>query len=166
MRPFGIRRLFRFPSRERAEVLNDVRDEFAFHIDMRVADLVKAGMSRTDARAQALREFGDVASGVRVTSHQDASIERRRWLGRAASELKQDAAYGCRLIVRGPGFSAVAVLTLALAIGANTAIFSLVNALFFKPPQLTNPEELARIYPGESTMSWLNVEEVRRTHTV
>src|SRR5258705_1607173 len=116
MKPFGVRRLFRFPSREREDVRDDVREEFAFHIDMRVADLVKAGMSRADAHAQALREFGDVASGTRATSHQDATIERRRWLGRMASELKQDAAYGLRLIARGPTFSAVAIVTLALAI--------------------------------------------------
>jgi len=166
MRPFGVRRLFRFPSRKREDVRDDVREEFAFHIDMRIGDLVKAGMSKQDARAQALREFGDVASGTRLTTDRDAVVERRRWLGRAASELKQDGAYGLRLIARGPGFSTVAILTLALAIGANTAIFSLVNALFFKPSQLASPGELARIRAGESTMSWLNIEEIRRRNAV
>jgi hypothetical protein len=166
MRPFGVRRLFRFPSRKRDDVRDEVREEFAFHIDMRIADLVNAGMSKHDADAQALREFGDVASSTRVTSNRDVAVERRRWLGRAASELKQDAAYGLRLIARGPGFSTVAILTLALAIGANTAIFSLVNALFFKPSQLASPGQLARIRAGESTMSWLNIEEIRRRNAV
>ena len=87
---------------------HDVREEFAFHLDMRVADLVKTGMTRADAQAQALREFGDVGAGTRAASQQFAAVERRHWLGRAASELKQDTAYGVRLIARGPGFSAVA----------------------------------------------------------
>lgn len=166
MKPFGVRRLFRFPSRDRDDVRHDVREEFAFHLDMRVADLVKTGMTRADAHAQALREFGDVGAGTRAASQQSDAVERRRWLGRAASELKQDTAYGLRLIARGPGFSAVAILTLALAIGANTAIFSLVNALFFKPSQLAHPSQLARIRPGESTMSWLNIEDIRRRNAV
>ena len=166
MKPFGVRRLFRFPSRGRHDVHDDVREEFAFHIDMRIADLVQAGMSGDDARAQALREFGDVTTATKVTTHQDVAVERRRWLGRAAAELKQDATYGLRLIARGPGFSTVAIFTLALAIGGNTAIFSLVNALFLKPSQLADPGRLARIRPGESTMSWPNIEEIRRRNPV
>ena len=166
MKPFGVRRLFRFPSRERDAVHDDVREEFAFHIDMRIADLVKTGMSKDDARAQALREFGDVTTGTQVTTDQDLAVERRRWLGRAAAELKQDVTYGLRLIARGPGFSTVAILTLAIAIGGSTAIFGLVNALFFKPSQLADPARLARVRPGESTMSWLNIEEIRRRNMV
>ncbi len=61
MRPFGVRRLFRFPSRKRDDVRDDVREKFAFHIDMRIADLVNAGMSKHDAHARALREFGELA---------------------------------------------------------------------------------------------------------
>lgn len=62
MRPWGIRRVFRFPSRNRADVGADIREEFAFHLDMRVAELVRSGMPEPDARAQARREFGDLYS--------------------------------------------------------------------------------------------------------
>jgi predicted permease len=161
MRPRGIRHLFRFSSRTRADVRTDIQDEFRFHLDMRVADLIREGMSDADAQAKAAREFGDARAGARVCAEQGVSIERQRWIARVASELKQDVSYGWRLIVRGPGFSAVAVATLAVAIGGNTAIFTVVNALLFKPAPFAAPEELANIHPGESQMSWLNYQDIR-----
>ncbi len=150
MRPRGIRRLFRFPSRSRADVGADIREEFAFHVDMRVADLVGSGMPEEAARGQASREFGDPESGARRCAPHGATLERRRLVARLASELKQDVAYGLRLMSRSPGFSAVAIATLAVTIAGNTAIFSVVNALLFKPAPFAAPRELARIYPGES----------------
>jgi predicted permease len=77
------------------------------------------------------------------------------------SELTQDLAYGLRLIRKNPGFSTVAILTLAVAIGGNTAIFTAVNALVLKPPRVQDPERLARIYPGQSRMSWPNFVDLR-----
>src|SRR5262245_25468961 len=130
MRPTGIRRLFRFPSRSRDDVRDDVRDEFAFHLDMRTRDLMASGIDERAARAQALREFGDVRSGTATTTVQDMQVERQRRISRLVSELAQDVKYGVRLHTRSPGFAAVAILTLTVAIGGNTAVFSIVNGLF------------------------------------
>ena len=66
-------------------------------------------------------------------------MERQRTLARLISELRQDATFGARLLRRSPGFSTVAILTLALAIGGNTAIFSIVNALALKPLPVRGP---------------------------
>jgi predicted permease len=85
---------------------------------------------------------------------------------RLLSELRQDFAYAVRLIGRNPGFAAVAILTLALAIGGNTAVFSLVNALALKPLPVRAPDEIARVRTGESQTSWPNYQDLRqRTST-
>jgi hypothetical protein len=149
------KRLFRFLSRSRDDIAADIRDEFAFHLDMRVEDLMRAGISEPEARRQAREEFGDVARGARVCAAQSVTIERQRLTTRLMTELRQDAWYGLRLLGRSPGFSLVAVLTLALAIGGNTTIFSLVNALILRPLPAQAPQELVRIYTGQSQTSWL-----------
>lgn len=165
MKSGGIRRLFRFTSRTARDIRTDIDDEFQFHLDMRVADLVQRGICETDARAQARREFGDATAGARGCAAHGATIERRRWTSRLLSELKQDTTYALRLMARSPGFSAVAIVTLAVAIGGNTAIFSVVNALLFKPAPFAAPRELARIHPGESQMSWANYQELQTRST-
>ena len=76
-------------------------------------------------------------------------MERQRTISRLVSEFRQDARFGARLLSRSPWFSVVAVLTLALSIGGNTAIFSVVNALALKPLPARNAEEVVRIYTAE-----------------
>ena len=93
MKPRGVRRLFRFSSRTTADIRTDVRDELHFHLEMRIADLMREGLSEPEARREAAREFGDAAGSARRLADRGAAIERQRWLGRFASELKQDAAY-------------------------------------------------------------------------
>ena len=66
--------------------------------------------------------------------------------------------YGLRLIGRNKGFSGTAIVTLALAIGGNVALFAIVNALFLQPLPIPSPETLMRVYTGESRVSWLNFE--------
>ena len=85
---------------------------------------------------------------------------------RLLAELHQDVVFGLRLIARSPGFSAIAVLTLALTIGANTAVFTVVNALLFRPLPVTGAHEVMRIQSGESTTSWPNYEDIRRRNNV
>ena len=87
-------------------------------------------------------------------------MERQRTLSRLVSEFRQDATFGARLLSRSPGFSIVAVLTLALSIGGNTAIFSVVNAFALKPLPARNPEEIVRIYTAESLTSWPNYQDI------
>ena len=160
IRPPSANRLFRFVVRSPNDIRGDVEDEFAFHIDMRVEDLVKLGLSHSDARAQALREFGRYSDGTQACAREDTTMERQRTLSRLASEFRHDVTFGARLLSRSPGFSIVAVLTLALSIGGNTAIFSVVNALALKPLPARTPEEIVRIYTAESQTSWPNYQDI------
>jgi predicted permease len=166
MRSKGIRRLFRFPSRSSREVRDEVRDEFRFHLEMRVDELERAGDDPAAARAQALREFGDIDRASRTLIQMDKRVNRQRRLSRLASELRQDLAYGLRLIGRNKGFSATAILTLALAIGGNVALFTIVNALFLQPLPIAEPDTLARVHTGETRVSWLNFEDLRQGNVV
>ena len=160
IRPPSANRLFRFVVRSPNDIRGDVEDEFAFHIDMRVEDLVKLGLSHSDARAQALREFGRYSDGTQACAREDTTMERQRTLSRLVSEFRHDVTFGARLLSRSPGFSIVAVLTLALSIGGNTAIFSVVNALALKPLPARTPEEIVRIYTAESQTSWPNYQDI------
>jgi len=81
-------------------------------------------------------------------------------------DLSRDIALAFRNITRSPGFAVVVILTLAIGIGANTAIFSVVNALLFKSVAVGSPDELTRIRPGESLMSWPNFEDIRESNEV
>jgi putative ABC transport system permease protein len=165
-RPRGTKRVFRFFTRSKRDIRADVRDEFTFHLEMRVQDLQREGLSEAAAREQARQEFGDVARGTEACVAEDVAVERRRTFGRFVEELRQDVSYGLRLLVRNPGFSAVALLTLAVAIGGNAAIFSVVNALALKPLPVRAPDQIARIYAGESQMSWPNYQDLRERTTV
>ena len=161
MKPAGIKRLFRFPSRNGRDIDRDIREEFAFHLDMRAADLVRSGMTEADARAQALREFGDANRGARGCARADVGVERRRAWTRWIEDLAHDIRFALRLIGRNQTFSAVAVLTLAVGIGGNTALFSVVNALLFKRLPVLESDRLVSIHPGESRMSWPNYLDIR-----
>jgi predicted permease len=156
----GVKRLFTFARRTPADIRSDVHDEFQFHIEARTADLVREGRSRADARAQALREFGGITAGAAACATQDDRVERRRRVAQLAEELAQDVRLGIRLIVRNPWFSIAAILTLAVAIGGNTAIFSILNAVLFKPLPVAASHELARIRGGQSQMSWPNYRDL------
>ncbi len=138
----GIRRLFAFSSRTRADVRRDVDDEVGFHLDMRAEELMRGGAPEVDARAQALREFGARDAAARALTAIDAGIERRRGLSRVAVELWRDAMVGLRLQRRNPGFAAVAILTLALGIGANTAIYSVLDAVLLHPLPYPEPHRI------------------------
>ena len=106
-----MKRLFRFTWRSRAEIAQDVANEFDFHIEERTRALVDSGMRPDDAHAQALREFGNVAAGARGCTSIDARTETRRRAGRSIADLGQDLRYGARLVRRNPGFAVAAILT-------------------------------------------------------
>ena len=88
------KRRFRFTSRSHQDLQADIKDEFAFHLDTRVSELMANGMSEPQARAKALAEFGDLDAGIRGCVTTGAAVERQRWLVRTASELVQDLKYG------------------------------------------------------------------------
>ena len=93
-------------------------------------------------------------------------VEHRQGPGRLVGQFRQDFMYGLRLAGRNRVFSAAAILTLGLAIGGNTAMFGIANALFLQPLAVRAPGEIVRIYTGQSTTSWPNVEDIQHRNTV
>src|SRR5205823_2216442 len=102
----------------RADHAADIDEELRFHLESRVADYVADGLSGDDARAAAFARFGDVGSVTsalqNLTQHRQLSMQRRQGL----DIVMRDLIFGARQLARNPGFTVVAVLTLALAIGA------------------------------------------------
>jgi macrolide transport system ATP-binding/permease protein len=120
----------------------DFRHEIESHIDLERDRLIQQGLSPADAQAAARRTFGN------VLQTEERFYESGRWLW--WDNFRQDVRFGIRMLVRNPGFTVTVILTLALSIGANTAIFSLVNALLLKSLPYAHPEKLAAIY-GKTT---------------
>ena len=145
MRPWGIKRLFAHVSRTRDEVRTDVADEFAFHLDMRTDELAREGLSRDEARRQAVREFGQSDAAATALATLGDRVEQRRRVKRLLGELLQDAGHGLRLLRRSPGFALVAILTLALGIGANTAIYSVLDAVILRPLPYPEPDRIVMV---------------------
>ena len=149
-----LRRLFRHDSRSDTDIRRDLDDEVAFHVEMRAGALEREGLSRDEARSRAASEFGNLAIRRPAIELEGRRIERRRRLTRCLSELQQDTRYGLRLLGRSPGFSLAAIATITIAVGANTAVFGVINALLLKPLPAADPDALVGIEPGEPSASW------------
>lgn len=142
----GVRRLFRLPLRTTSAIHADIDDELESLLASRIDHLVARGLSYDDARIEAVRHLGASIDHVRDQLHHSAELrERRMQFHEHVEDLAQDIRYAARGLARRPAFTAVAVLTLAIGIGATTAIFSAVNVLLLRPLPVARPEELMRV---------------------
>ena len=116
---------------------NEFDAEIRFHLDNLVADKQAAGLSPNEARRQALLEFG----GAEQVKESLRDVHRIAWLENTFANLRS----GVRLMRKTPGFSAAVILTLALGIGANSAVFSAIDAILLRPLPFPNGDQLQMI---------------------
>jgi len=132
----------------------DVQDELSFHLEMRVRELIDRGESPERARELALQRFGDYDESRRECEAIDERRGRRMARTEYLTELRQDIGYAIRMLRRTPGFTAVAIATLALGIGANSAIFTVVHGVLLESLPFRDAERLHHIrmlYPDGTT---------------
>jgi predicted permease len=138
----------------------DVEREIQLHIDLRAREFEAQGMSPEDARRAAVKAFGDRAAiAHEVTDIRQSTVrdrERRDWL----DELKMDVVVGLRILRRAPSFTLVALLTLAIGIGANTAIFGVLRSVLLRPLPYSDAEQLVQVWAdhralGRAQPEWL-----------
>src|SRR5207253_4081646 len=127
-----LKRLF-----ARQRLYGDLSEEIREHLEEKIEELVAGGMSRKEATYAARREFGNVT----LTEEDGRAI----WRWTLAEKFLSDVRYGLRVLGKSPGFTLVVILTLALGIGANTAIFSLIDAVMLRTLPVENPNDLLQL---------------------
>jgi putative ABC transport system permease protein len=152
--PLRLRSLFR-----RCRVDQELDDELRYHVERKTEEYVSKGMPPEEARRAALLEMG----GIEKRKEECRDARRVNWL----QDLAQDLRYGLRMLRKSPGFTAVEVLTLALGIGANTAVFTVANAFLLRPLPFKDPDGLVVVYGTQATIprgpaSFVEFEEWRQ----
>src|SRR5215213_1807227 len=138
MKWFRILRDRLWALRQRETVINDIDREMRSHLELQVEANIRAGMSPAEARDRAQRSFGNVNRAV------DAAYDVKG--GGLLETLTQDVRYGVRMLAKHKAFTSIAVLTLALGIGANTAIFSVVNELLLRPLPYRDADRIVMLW--------------------
>lgn len=152
--PLRLRSLFK-----RDQIERELSEELLYHIGQKTQQHIAEGMSAEEARSKARREFG----GVEQSKENCRDARRVNWI----QDLIQDLRYGLRTLRKSPGFTIVAVLTLALGVGANAAIFSMVNALVLRPLPVHAPNEVASLasqphgFGSSNGFSYPDFEDIR-----
>jgi putative ABC transport system permease protein len=130
----------------RRSIERDVDDEMRFHIQMRMEDLMRNGERRDEAERRAAAEYGDVAAA----RSELAAIDRRRARSQSRTDwfasLRQDIRFGARSLASRPAFTITILLTLALGIGANAAIFGFVDTVLLRPLPFARPDRLVHLW--------------------
>ena len=140
------KRFFRLPWRSRATIARDVDAELAFHFEMRIAELRARGLDDDAARRQADAEFGDLEFTRAYCQREDATAAREERRADRIAEWRQDIVYAARTIRRSPAFAAVSLVTLAIAIGANTAVFAVSPAVLLQPLPYADADRLYEVF--------------------
>ena len=151
-------RLVNLFRRERIE--RELDAELRAYLELDVEENIRRGMAPKEARRAALARLGS----VETVKEECRDVQRFR----VAEDLWRDLRYGVRMMLKHPGFSATAIIVLALGIGANTAIFSIINAMLLKPLPIHRPGELVGVYVERTTapggyraFSYPNFQELR-----
>jgi hypothetical protein len=146
---------------QRSELRTDLDDEQRSHIQLRADDLERSGLPRPEAERRARIEFG---GREKYKEEIHASLG-----GNLMATMIQDIRYSLRVLLKSPGFTIAAILTLALAIGANAVVFGLLDALILRPLNVPNPQTLYTIEhgpdksEGESYLDYLDLRDRNRT---
>lgn len=167
------RRLFQLPWRSAGRIRADVDDEIRFDLDMRTAELVEQGMREVDARRQALAEFGNLDETRRYCASVDRASQRADGRAEWMAEAWQDARVLWRGVRRAPFFALVVLMTIALGIGANTAVFSVVRSVLLARLPYREPDRLVRLYgtaPGkpnaQGMLTPVEISAVQQSHAL
>lgn len=130
----------------RRSVTADVDEELQVHIEMRIDELVARGMTRDDARAEAMRQFGDLEATREYCRKQDEEKETVMQRALLFQDFMQDLRIGIRSLLRAPVLTLTIIVTVGLGLGATAAIFSAVSAALLRPLPYAAPQDLVRIY--------------------
>jgi putative ABC transport system permease protein len=144
----GVRRLLNLPPRSPASIRDAMDEELRFYLDARIDQLVSRGVPRAEAEAETLARLSESLHETRTRLHHSAERrERHMRIQDRIDETLHDLRYAGRGLVRSKGFTAAVVVTLGLGIGANAAMFGVVDRLLFRPPDfLRDPANVNRVY--------------------
>src|SRR5262249_53518388 len=128
---------------------DEIAESIREHLEEKIEDLMEDGLSREEATRKARREFGN------VTLIEERSREVWRWP--RLETLFQDLRYGARMLMKKPGFTLIAVVTLALGIGVNTGVFSVINAVLLRPLRLKEPDRVMTLWERRASSGDANI---------
>jgi putative ABC transport system permease protein len=147
--PAGVRRVFRLPS-SRERIARELDDEVRFHVEMRTKTLREQGYPAEQAYTEALRRFGDVDDLRNYCVSMEVAHMHRAHFREQMESMVQDLRFALRQFRKAPGFAFIATLTLALGVGATTAIFSVVNGVVLRPLPFTRSEQMVQLWGLDS----------------